>query len=65
MNNMNKFLAQLRNSIFVLLLVSTANSNAQVLNLNGKNNSVNYQRLAKIDDLINDYIKKNGLKGVQ
>ena len=61
---MNKFLAQLRNSIFVLLLVSSADSNAQVLSLNGKNNSINYERLAKIDGLINDYIKKDWVKGV-
>ncbi len=61
---MNKFLTQLRNLIFILLLVSCASSNAQVLSLDGKNNSVNYQRLAKIDGLINDYIKKDWVKGV-
>jgi len=37
---------------------------AQVLQLTGKNNSVNYERLAKIDGLINDYIKKDWVKGV-
>ncbi len=61
---MNKFLAPLCNSIFILLLVSSANSNAQVLSLDGKNNSVNYERLARIDGLINDYIKKDWVKGV-
>ncbi len=29
-----------------------------------KNNKVDYQRLAKVDDLINDYIKKDWIKGV-
>ncbi|MEO8569643.1 MAG: serine hydrolase domain-containing protein, partial [Ginsengibacter sp.] len=36
----------------------------QVLSLDGKNNSVNYERLARIDGLINDYIKKDWVKGV-
>lgn len=60
---MNKFLLHLRNSMLLLLLISPFVINAQVLELSGKNNSVNYERLARIDDLINGYIKKDWLKG--
>lgn len=60
---MNKFLLHLRNSMLILLLISPFVINAQVLELSGKNNSVNYERLARIDDLINGYIKKDWLKG--
>src|SRR5687767_8711306 len=36
---------------------------AQVIQTNTKNNTVDYERLAKIDGLVNDYIKKNWLTG--
>lgn len=61
---MNIFLRHLRNTMFILLLIFPLLLNAQVIQTSGKNNSVNYERLAKIDDLINGYIKKDWLKGV-
>ena len=38
-------------------------SHAQTIRLNTKNNAVDYERLAKIDGLVNDYINKNWLTG--
>jgi CubicO group peptidase (beta-lactamase class C family) len=61
---MNVILAKLRSSVILLLFVFPFSSHAQVLQLNGKNNSVNYERLAKIDGLINNYVKKDWVKGV-
>jgi CubicO group peptidase (beta-lactamase class C family) len=63
-NDMNKILVKLCGSLILLLFVFPFSIHAQVLQSNGKNNSVNYERLAKIDDLINDYIKKDWVKGV-
>lgn len=37
---------------------------AQVIQMTGRNNSVNYERLAKIDGLINGYIQNGWVKGV-
>ena len=54
----------LRHYFFLLLFIFPFSIHAQVLQLNGKNNSVNYERLAKIDGLINDYINKDWVKGV-
>ena len=61
---MNTILAKLRRSVIWLLFVLPLSIHAQVLQLTGKNNSVKYERLAKIDGLINDYIKKDWVKGV-
>lgn len=61
---MNKFLVHLYSSILLLLFIFPVSTRAQVLQLTGKNGSVNYERLAKIDGLINDYIKKDWVKGV-
>ena len=61
---MNLILAKLRSLLVLLLFVFPFGISAQVLQTNVKNNSVNYERLAKIDDLINDYIKKDWVKGV-
>lgn len=36
---------------------------AQVIQTQGKNNSVDYERLARIDGLVNEYIKNNWLTG--
>ena len=36
---------------------------AQVIQSNIKNNAVDYERLSKIDGLVNDYISKNWLTG--
>jgi len=36
---------------------------AQVIQISTKNNSVDYEKLAKIDELVNEYISKNWLTG--
>ncbi len=36
---------------------------AQVIKTTGSNPDINYERLAKIDNLVNDYINKDWLKG--
>ena len=46
-----------------LLLLISFSTNAQTIQTNTKNNSVDYERLAKIDGLVNDYINKNWLTG--
>ncbi len=61
---MNQNLTKLTGSVLLFLFALPFSTHAQVLELNGKNNSVNYERLAKIDGLINDYIKKDWAKGV-
>ncbi len=61
---MNIFLRSLRNTMFILLLVFPLLLSAQVIQTSGTNNSVNYEKLARIDGLINDYIKKDWVKGV-
>ena len=37
--------------------------NAQVIQLNARNNSVDYERLSRIDAVVNDYINKKWLNG--
>ncbi len=61
---MSQFLLNVRNAIFIPLFLFPLLTGAQVIQTSGKNNSVDYERLARIDDLINDYIKKDWLKGV-
>ena len=61
---MNHIFAKLRISILLLLLVFPFGIHAQVLQFNSKNNSINYERLARIDGLINDYVKNDWVKGV-
>ncbi len=61
---MNKFLTFFQSILFVLLLSNSFVLPAQVIQTTGQNNSVNYERLEKIDDLINGYIKKDWVKGV-
>ena len=61
---MNHIFAKLRISMLLLLLVFPFAIHAQVLQFNSKNNSINYERLARIDGLINDYIKNDWVKGV-
>lgn len=48
--------------IGISLFVFT-NGNAQTIQLTAKNNSVDYSRLEKIDDVVNDYIKNKWLTG--
>ena len=52
-------------NIFVAFIISLLPTivHAQVIQMNTKNNSVDYEKLAKIDDLVNDYISKNYLTG--
>jgi CubicO group peptidase (beta-lactamase class C family) len=47
---------------FIILLLPML-VQAQVKQTNTKNNAVDYVKLAKIDDLVNDYIAKNWLTG--
>ena len=49
--------------IAAIIISLSATMQAQVIQTNTKNNNVDYERLAKIDGLINDYIKKNWLTG--
>src|SRR5450759_231380 len=52
-------------NIFVAFIISLLPMlmQAQVMQINTKNNSVDYEKLAKIDNLVNDYIAKNWLTG--
>ena len=56
---MMKSLATTLFLLFAIVLLS----NAQTIQLNTKNNAVDYERMAKIDGLVNDYINKNWLTG--
>jgi hypothetical protein len=38
-------------------------NNGQLIQTNTKNNNVDYDKLARIDGLVNDYINKNWLTG--
>ena len=46
-----------------LLFAMVFLGDAQTIRLNTKNNAVDYERLAKIDGLVNDYLNKNWLTG--
>ncbi len=47
----------------VWLLITPAFTNAQVLKMSTTNPDVNYQRLARIDNVVNKYVAKNWLAG--
>ena len=49
--------------LFIPVCLSTLFINAQVIETNRKNDAVNYDRLQRIDEVINDYISKNWLTG--
>lgn len=51
------------NFIVALIILVPGFSMAQTIQTDAKNNTVDYQALAKIDDLVNDYIAKNWLTG--
>lgn len=54
----------LRNSFIVLITICVSFiAIGQVIQPVGKNNNINYEKLARIDGLINDYIKKQWLNG--
>lgn len=60
---MSKF-ACLRNTLFsIIILLLSTRSQSQVIQTNAKNNNVDYQKLARIDGIVNDYIAKNWLTG--
>jgi CubicO group peptidase (beta-lactamase class C family) len=46
-----------------LLMLLPALVHAQVIQLNSTNNSVDYNKLSRIDNVVNDYINKNWLTG--
>lgn len=50
-------------SVILFTLLLPALLKAQVIQLNGVNKSVDYKKLAMIDDVVNDYIKENWLVG--
>ena len=54
---------KLHNAVLILLFTIPFLANAQTIQTNTKNNAVNYERLAKIDGLVNDYISRNWLTG--
>ena len=49
--------------VLVFTLFMSMPGQAQVIQTNAKNNSVDYERLAKIDGLVNEYISKSWLTG--
>ena len=56
-------LTRSRNIFIVLAMLQPFFLPAQVIQTNTKNTSVDYERLAKIDGLVNEYINKNWLTG--
>jgi CubicO group peptidase (beta-lactamase class C family) len=49
--------------VTVIILLMSMLSQSQSIQTNTKNNTVDYEKLAKIDGLVNDYISKNWLTG--
>jgi len=56
----------MRKIIFILSFIAfSININAQIIDKSGKQNSkVDYKRLSLVDSLVNDYVKKDWVKGV-
>ena len=54
---------KLRNAILILLFTVPFLANAQTIQTTTKSNAVDYERLGKIDAVVNDYISKNWLTG--
>jgi CubicO group peptidase (beta-lactamase class C family) len=61
---MNRSLTRFQFSFLLFLMTIPVLLPAQVIQIQGKNNSINYERLGKIDELVNGYIKNNWVKGV-
>jgi CubicO group peptidase (beta-lactamase class C family) len=59
--NMNKL--RLQKALLKALLLSPFILPAQVIQTSGNNATINYERLAKIDGMIDGYIKKDWIKG--
>ncbi|HEV8270060.1 MAG TPA: serine hydrolase domain-containing protein, partial [Chitinophagaceae bacterium] len=49
--------------VSVILLFISIVGQTQIIQTNTKNNNVDYEKLAKIDGLVNEYIRKNWLTG--
>ncbi|MEO6288751.1 MAG: serine hydrolase domain-containing protein [Ginsengibacter sp.] len=60
---MIKFTCARKSSASILLFFLPIFIQAQVIQTNTKSNSVDYEKLSKIDGLVNDYINKNWLTG--
>jgi CubicO group peptidase (beta-lactamase class C family) len=61
---MNTLRLPLKKLLFTLLFIFPFLTQAQVIKTSGTNASVNYDRLARVDGLINDYINKHWINGV-
>ncbi len=60
---MRKLVKSRKFVILFFIQVFSVISVAQVIQTQGKNNSIDYERLARIDGLVNEYIKNNWLTG--
>ncbi len=60
---MLKYIKTLTTFFLVTILLLYIPCQSQVIQTNSKNNSVDYERLQKIDGLVNEYISKNWLTG--
>jgi CubicO group peptidase (beta-lactamase class C family) len=60
---MIKFVSSRTFLISAIILLTPMLSQSQVIQTNTKNNTVDYEKLAKIDGLVNEYISKNWLTG--
>lgn len=56
-------IACIRNSLSFLLFFLSQFLSAQVIKINEKNQSIDYERLSRIDGLVDEYITKNWLTG--
>jgi len=60
---MKKFINSRIVLVITILLFIATSSQSQVIQTNTKNNNVDYEKLAKIDGMVNEYINKNWLTG--
>jgi CubicO group peptidase (beta-lactamase class C family) len=60
---MKKFINSRIVLVITILLFIATSSQSQVIQTNTRNNNVDYEKLAKIDRMINEYINKNWLTG--
>jgi len=60
---MIKFINSRAALVSVIILFMSLPGHSQVIQTNTKNNTVDYERLARIDGLVNEYINKNWLTG--
>ena len=60
---MIKFFSYRNIFVAIILFLLPTIGQPQVIQINTKNNAVDYEKLAQIDELVNDYISKNWLTG--